>query len=101
MALSRNWKDRIASLCPLTMINRTLMARMHDVPLEDAQELHVSVVMIIVVVPTIVIAVGEGSVTGTAVRVGFLSIVPPPLFPCQGGQRRRHHPPPAIIVFEH
>jgi hypothetical protein len=65
MALSRNWKDCIASSCPSTTINTTLMAMAHDVPLEDVQESHISVVMIIILVAAIVV-VGEGSVTGTA-----------------------------------
>ncbi len=41
------------------------MAMAHDVPLEDVQESHISVVMIIILVAAIVV-VGEGSVTGTA-----------------------------------
>ncbi len=69
---------------PIDVINMTLMATLHDMPLEDAQELHVVVVMFIVVAIAIII-VEEGSVTGTAARVGVLSVVPPPPLPRQGG----------------
>jgi hypothetical protein len=52
-------------------INTMLMATAHDVPLEDAQELHVVVVMIIVVaLVNIVVVIVEGSMTGTTVQGG-------------------------------
>ncbi len=42
----------------------TSMAMVHNVPLEDAQESHIVVVMIIFVIAAIIV-VREGSVTGT------------------------------------
>ncbi len=55
----------------------------HNVPMEDAQELHVSVVMIIAIVAPVVV-VGEGSITGTATQVGVLSVTFILLFPTGG-----------------
>jgi hypothetical protein len=67
-------------------------------PLEDMQELHVSVGMIIVVGTKIVVE--EGSITGTAVQVGVLSVVPPPL-PRRRGSRGGFILllPPCIIIL--
>jgi hypothetical protein len=53
-------------IVPVNVINMTLMAMVHDVPLEDMQILHIVVVMIIIVATAIVVVVGVGSVTGTA-----------------------------------
>jgi hypothetical protein len=55
-------------IVPVDAINMTLMAAAHNVPLEDAQESHVVVVMIIGVAATTIIAVGGGSITGTAAQ---------------------------------
>ena len=70
-------------------INTTPMAEAQDVPLEDAQELHIVVFMITVITTAVVIIViiGGGSVSGTAAQGGVLSVVPPPPCPCQGGSR--------------
>jgi hypothetical protein len=50
---------------PIDAINITLMARAHNMPLEDAQESHIVVVMIIVD-PAAIGVIGVGSVIETA-----------------------------------
>ncbi len=48
------------------VISTMLMATVHVMPLEDTQESHIVVVMIIVVTGVVIIAIGGWSVTGTA-----------------------------------
>jgi hypothetical protein len=66
------------------------MVTAHDMPLEDAQELHVVVIMIIVVAAAVVVVViGGGSVTRTVAQGGVLSVVLSPPLPCRGGSGGR------------